>query len=239
MSNEIFIHGGSSLITKELINLLYYRFDKFYIFSRNINLTKSNLEKYMDKIILFENSLDNINQTFIDLKKLPNTINSVLWVSGYTGNALDEFNSTALCKKNIEVNFTNIVLSINYILNNKFKVEQSSFVCVLTSVAGMRGRNFNLFYGSAKAALISYLSGLRQKFYKKINVITVIPGYMSTNSSKNNTLNLLTSSPKKAANIIYSGIKNEKDIIYIDNKWKIIMYFVKAIPEFVFKKLKF
>ena len=37
-----------------------------------------------------------------------------------------------------------------------------------TSVAGLRGRKFNTFYGSAKSGLISYLSSLRQKFNNQI-----------------------------------------------------------------------
>ena len=46
---------------------------------------------------------------------------------------------------------------------------------------GIRGRALRLFYCSAKAGLISYLSGLRQKVqYRNINVINVIAGYMDT-----------------------------------------------------------
>ena len=99
MKRELLIHGGSSLITLELIKKLDTDFDKFYIFTRNINLAKANLKSYSYKTIFFENSLDDFDSTLNDLKKLPNTINSILWVSGNTGNAEKEFQSIDDCLK--------------------------------------------------------------------------------------------------------------------------------------------
>lgn len=239
MKKKIFIHGGSSLITKELISKFYNEYDEIYIFSRNIKVTKTNLEKYVDKIFLYENHLEDFEKTLKDLQKLPNNINAILWISGNTGNALEELESLNDCKKTLDINFNNVVLSINFLIKNKFKIQEDSFICALTSVAGMRGRGFNLFYGSAKSALISYLSGLRQIYNKKINIITVIPGYMRTSSFVSKSPKFLISSPQKSANIIYSAIKNKKNIVYIDYKWRLIMFIIFIIPEFIFKKLKF
>ena len=52
---KIFIHGGSSLISKFLIEKFKDDFDELYIFCRNINKTKNILEveKYPDKKIIF------------------------------------------------------------------------------------------------------------------------------------------------------------------------------------------
>ena len=48
---KIFIHGGSSLISKFLIEKFKNDFDELYIFCRNINKTKNilEIEKYPDK----------------------------------------------------------------------------------------------------------------------------------------------------------------------------------------------
>ena len=117
--------------------------------------------------------------------------------------------------------------------------QTSSFICVITSVAGLRGRYKRLFYGSAKAGLINYLSGLRQKFFGKIKIITVIPGYMNTAPFSENGPKFLISSPEKAAKIIYSGIKKNQQIIYINKFWRIVMGLINLIPESILKKLKF
>ncbi|MDZ7771690.1 MAG: SDR family NAD(P)-dependent oxidoreductase [Balneolaceae bacterium] len=51
----------------------------------------------------------------------------------------------------------------------------------LSSVAGERGRKANYVYGSSKAGLSAYLSGLRQRLAPQgIRVVTVEPGYVDT-----------------------------------------------------------
>ena len=70
------------------------------------------------------------------------------------------------CEINLRVNFLNPVLLINKIVP-KMKTRRKSFIAVFTSVAGLRGRSKRLYYSSAKSAMISYLSGLRQKLNKK------------------------------------------------------------------------
>ena len=51
--------------------------------------------------------------------------------------------------------------------------------------------------------MISYLSGLRQKFNGEFNILTVILGYIRTEKFKINAPKFLITSPKKAAEIIY------------------------------------
>ena len=139
----------------------------------------------------------------------------------------------------VQINFVNPVLLINKILP-KMKTGKKSFVAVLTSVAGLRGRSKRLFYSSAKAGLIAYLSALRQKFNKKnINVITVIPGYMNTKPFNIKAPKFLICSPEKAAKIIYKSIIKKKEIVYINFFWRIIMMIINFIPEKIYKKLKF
>ena len=83
------------------------------------------------------------------------------------------------------------------------------------------------------------MSGLRQKFNKRIMVHTIIPGYISTNSFTEKAPGVLICSPEKAANIIYKGIKSKKEIIFVNNLWRIIMNIIFFIPEKIFKKLSF
>ena len=62
---------------------------------------------------------------------------------------------------------------------------------------------------------------------------------LKTKSFKENAPNFLITSPKKAALIIFKGIKSKKEIVYVNFLWKIIMLFVRLIPEKIFKKLNF
>ena len=168
-----------------------------------------------------------------------NDISSLIWLSGDTGNSNLEFSNLELCKKTIDVNFSNVVLLLNYILEHKFVIKDNSFLCGFTSVAGLRGRKLNTFYGAAKAGFISYLSSLRQKYNKKMLIMTIIPGYMRTNNHTINTSSFITSSAEKSAKIIFKSIKKKKEIVFIDYKWSLIMKIILLIPEKIFKKFNF
>jgi len=120
------------------------------------------------------------------------------------------------------------------------KTGKKSFIAVFTSVAGLRGRSKRLFYSSAKSALITYLSGLRQKLNREqIHILTVIPGYMRTKPFNIKAPSFLITSPEKSAQIVYNAIKKEKEIVYINFFWRIIMFCINLLPEKIYKKLKF
>ena len=72
-----------------------------------------------------------------------------------------------------------------------------------------------LFYCSAKAGLISYLSGLRQKLVKdNIAVINVIAGYMDTEKFNYDVNKYLVSTPREVIDRVYNGVRNKKENIY-------------------------
>jgi len=237
---KVFIHGGSSLISVNLVRLYIDEFDEFHIFSRNISRTKEMFNSFpKEKFNYYENNLLNINQTLKDIDNLPNDLSAVFWITGTTGDPYREQEEMILLEENLKVNFINPVICVNQ-LQKKMKTDsKNSFICVVASVAGLRGRYKRLFYGSAKAGLINFLSGLRQKLNNKIRVITVIPGYVNTLPFKETGPKFLIASPEKAAKIIYNGIKKNKEIIYVNAFWKFIMKFINFIPEKIFKKLKF
>jgi len=245
MKKKIFLHGGSSLISRYLIKYLAKEFDEFYIFCRSIKKTINIIQPNnftQNKFFFFENDIINLNKTISDINQLPNDLTGLLWVSGYTGNPELEFKNIAECKKNLNTNFVNVILCIN-LLTRKIIQDNESFICVLTSVAGIRGRQKRLFNSAAKGGLINYMSGLRQKFNNKIKVITVIPGYVSTKSFnkniKTNFPKFLISTPDECANAIFKSIYTNKEIVYINIWWKIIMCVINIIPEKIFKKLSF
>ena len=191
------------------------------------------------KIKIFEADLLDLETNLSIIEKLENNICGLIWISGFTGNPDEEYLDSKKCEANLRVNFLNPVLLINKIVP-KMKTGKKSFIAVFTSVAGLRGRSKRLFYSSAKSALIAYLSGLRQKLNKEqINILTVIPGYMRTKPFNIKAPSFLITSPEKSAQIVYNAIKKEKEIVYINFFWKIIMFCINLIPEKIYKKFNF
>ena len=241
-NNYIIIYGGSSLISKKLLEILSKDFNQFIIFCRKKNIVQQYIsEKKLDnlEIKIFEVDLLDLETNLSIIEKLENNICGLIWISGITGNPDEEYLDSKKCETNLRVNFLNPVLLINKIVP-KMKTGKKSFIAVFTSVAGLRGRSKRLFYSSAKSALITYLSGLRQKLNREqINILTVIPGYMRTKPFNIKAPSFLITSPEKSAQIVYNAIKKEKEIVYINFFWKIIMFCINLLPEKIYKKLNF
>ena len=110
-------------------------------------------------------------------------------------------------------------------------------VVIVTSVAGDRGRQSNYAYGAAKAALSTFASGLRNKFFKQgVQVLTVKPGFIDTPMTWGMQSPLIASREKVAADIL-KAMEKGRDVIYAPFFWRYIMLIIMHIPEKVFKRL--
>jgi short-subunit dehydrogenase len=106
-------------------------------------------------------------------------------------------------------------------------------------VAGDRGRYSNFVYGSAKAGLTAYLSGLRARLLDDgVNVLTIKPGLVDTPMTAEFDKSPIWASPEKVAKDIDKAIANRRSVIYSPWFWRPIMLVIRLIPDFIFKKLK-
>ena len=245
---KIIIYGGTSEISINLIKYYIEESENLLIFCRTKKkfiefLNKEDLNIILlKKIIIFEINLDDLEKNLEEIQKLKNDISGVFWVSGYTGNSLSEYQNISYAKQNLNINFFNPVIILTEI-SKKIIKNNNSFIAVFTSIAGLRGRKKQLFYGSAKSGLISFMSGLRQKLSKdNIHVMTIIPGYMNTKPFKDSNikpLKFLVISPSQVASKVKLGIEKKREIIFINRFWRIIIIILNLIPEKIFKRLSF
>ncbi|MCP5196813.1 MAG: SDR family oxidoreductase [Gammaproteobacteria bacterium] len=123
----------------------------------------------------------------------------------------------------------------------KFKSQGRGTIAVIGSVAGDRGRASNYLYGSAKAAVDVYVSGLRAQMFKLgVHVLTIKPGFVATPMTVGlNLPKILTASPDKVAKDIQIAISKRKDILYTPWFWVLIMWVIRYIPGPIFKRLGF
>ena len=217
------------------------KFSKIFLFTSNKETTEKfakHLEvKYVQQSEIIE--LDLLKP--IDFTSLDGIDSDLLFcATGYLGDGTEEgLYDNRNTEKIIDINYAKLVPVLNFFAG-KMERQRSGTMIVLSSVAGDRGRQSNFIYGSAKAALTSYLSGLRNYlFSKKVHVLTIKPGFMATKMAEGLPLNpKLTASPIQAADGIYKAYKQKKNVAYVLPVWRIIMLIIKNIPEFVFKKLK-
>ena len=121
----------------------------------------------------------------------------------------------------------------------RLEAQGSGTLAVISSVAGDRGRASNYLYGSAKAAVSAYASGLRQRLHGSgVNVLTVKPGFVDTPMTRAFRKGPLWATPQAVARGIARAIAARRSVAYLPWFWWGIMRVVTHIPEPVFRRLR-
>ena len=172
------------------------------------------------------------------IKSLKNKPTGIISYIGYLGDQKSAETDYTETKKIIDSNFTGLISIIN-IFANYFSIKKKGFIIVITSVAGDRGRKSNYIYASAKSALNTYLSGLRNRLCSKnILLSTIKPGYVKTKMTKELELPaILSVTPKYVAKKVFKAQQKNIEEMYIPGIWLFIMFVIKLIPEKIFKNL--
>lgn len=181
-----------------------------------------------------QSTLDHVFQS------ISGNLDVILCAIGTLGNHHEAMNSPQDGLEIIDSNYRSIIPLLQSAAN-RLKNQNRGKLIVITSVAGLRGRASNYFYGSAKAGLIAYLSGLRNALHPyRVQVTTVIPGYVKTRMTKNMHLPpLLTCSTESLAKAIYRyTVKGKRNILYWKPIWRYIMLIIRIMPESVFKRMR-
>lgn len=171
------------------------------------------------------------------LPALPDAVVSIVGLLGVQETAQRDLDhATTIMRSNYEG--PSLILGL---FAEKFLARGSGTIVGVSSVAGDRGRASNYVYGSAKAGFSAFLSGLRARTSRSsVQVITVKPGFVRTRMTEGMKLiGPLTVEAPVVGDAIFDAVARKKDVIYVSNKWRLVMFIIKALPEAIFKKLKF
>jgi short-subunit dehydrogenase len=161
----------------------------------------------------------------------------VLFAYGTLGEQKQDEQSLDATIREFTTNATSVIALLT-LLANTFAAQQSGCLAVISSVAGDRGRQSNYIYGAAKAAVTTFLSGLRNRLANAgVTVITIKPGMVDTPMTAHMRKGLLFAKPENVGRAIYLAIKRKRDVVYIPGYWRLIMWVIRCIPEGIFKKL--
>lgn len=157
---------------------------------------------------------------------------------GYLGDQKKAEQDIRECDLIMQANF-NGLLPMLTATAQLFKQQRSGSIMVVSSVAGERGRCSNYCYGSSKAAMTAFLSGMRCSLLPyNVHVMTIKPGYVATRMVAHKKLPpYITASTQRVAKDIVKGFKRRSSVVYTMWLWRYIMGVVRLIPEFIFKRL--
>ena len=235
--------GAKSDIAKTTAVLYAKNGYSLYLAGRQVNtelidFSRKLTQKYGCNVELFELDILSFETHQLFFESLPYKPEGVLCFIGYLGNQKESELDFKESRKIIDTNFTGIISLLN-IFANYFEDKKGGFIVGVSSVAGDRGRKSNYTYGSAKAALSTYLSGLRNRLSESnVAILTIKPGYIKTKMTDNMNLpSLLTVSPNYVSKRIYNLQQRKAEVCYLPGYWYLIMVFIKTIPETIFKRL--
>ena len=119
-----------------------------------------------------------------------------------------------------------------------FETQRSGCLAVITSIAGVRGRRSNYVYGSAKAAVSTFLEGLRGRMIESgVSVVDIRPGFVDTPMTAHLPKNALFASAATIGERVYRAMVAGNDVVYTPWFWRWIALVLQLIPRSIFVKL--
>ena len=140
----------------------------------------------------------------------------------------------------VEVNLLGAMAWMN-LAAARFEAARSGSIVGISSVAGERGRRKNPGYTATKAALTTYLEALRNRCSRYgVNVVTVKPGFVDTEMTRGVPgLFWLISADEAATQILRLVDRNASASGFVPARWALVMFIVRNLPSFVFRRLNF
>jgi short-subunit dehydrogenase len=120
-----------------------------------------------------------------------------------------------------------------------FMSKKAGHLVAISSIAGIRGSDICPAYNASKAFVSNYLEGLHKKAAKEklgINITDIQPGLVDTAMAKGEGL-FWVAPPQKAAQQIYRAIRQKKKKAYITQRWTLIAWLFKILPDFIYNRI--
>jgi decaprenylphospho-beta-D-erythro-pentofuranosid-2-ulose 2-reductase len=242
---KILIIGATSAMAEACARLWAQRGDRLYLAARNAqqlqsiaaDLSTRGAAKVGYKVF-DATALDQHAALLQDATTAMGGLDTVLIAHGTLSDQDKAQNDVAYALGEINTNGISVVAFMTLVAN-QLEAQGHGAIAVISSVAGDRGRQSNYVYGSAKALVSAFASGLRQRLAKKgVHVVTIKPGFVDTPMTAHLPKGPLWAKPEQVARDISQAIDKGRTIVYTPGFWRLIMLIIKHIPEFVFIKLK-
>jgi len=244
--NNVLIIGATSAIAEACARVWAQRGDRVFLAARGEAQLKSVADdlrtrgaNFVGFKVFDATAFDQHAALLADATQAMGGLDTVLIAHGTLSDQDRAQKDVPYALKEVEINGTSVVALMGRVAE-QFEAQKRGCIGVISSVAGDRGRQSNYVYGSAKALVSAFASGLRQRMHKVgVSVVTIKPGFVDTPM----TAHLpkggpLWAKPDQVARDIVGGMDKGRSIVYTPGFWRLIMLIIKHIPEFVFVKLK-
>ncbi len=147
----------------------------------------------------------------------------------------DEFD-TPKDQQQMQVNALGCMAWVNAVAA-PFRQRGNACIVGISSVAQDRGRTGKPGYHASKAAMDTFLEAVRNRLWKHgVQVTTIRPGFVETPMTAGLALKGAIPADRAAA-LILKARDRRKTIAYVPGKWRLIMFVIRNIPSFLFRRM--
>ena len=137
----------------------------------------------------------------------------------------------------VQVNYTAAV-ACGVLLAEKLRVQGHGAIIAMSSAAGERPRRSNFVYGSTKAGMDAFYTGLGYALAKDgVQVLVVRPGFVRTKLTTGLDAAPLSQTPEQVAEIIAAGLAAGRQTVWAPPMLRWVMSVLRHLPHSVFKHL--
>jgi decaprenylphospho-beta-D-erythro-pentofuranosid-2-ulose 2-reductase len=111
-------------------------------------------------------------------------------------------------------------------------------IVVLSSVAGERPRRANFAYGSTKAGLDAFFTGLREALRPDgVSVLVVRPGFVTTQMTAGMKPAPLAVTADQVAEVAVAGLRSGRETVWAPRSMRLVMSALRHVPAPIFRRL--
>jgi decaprenylphospho-beta-D-erythro-pentofuranosid-2-ulose 2-reductase len=123
-------------------------------------------------------------------------------------------------------------------LANRMRAQGHGVIVALSSVAGERARASNFVYGSTKAGLDAFYSGLADSLVGTgVSVLVVRPGFVRSKMTGHLPDAPLATTPDAVAEAIVTGVRKGRHTVWVPGAMRWVMSGLRHTPRAIFRRL--
>jgi short-subunit dehydrogenase len=129
-------------------------------------------------------------------------------------------------------------VSLLTVLANTMRSAGSGSIVAFSSVAGVRVRRANYVYGSAKAGLDGFCSGLADALHGSgVNLLVVRPGFVIGRMTDGMAPAPLSSTPDQVAAATVRALAKRRRTVWVPRALRPMFVVMRMLPQFVWRRM--
>lgn len=172
-------------------------------------------------------------------KRALGNVDTIVITAGLFGSQTELEDDLERARRLLTVNFAHTVLFCEH-ARRLLLAEGGGTLCVLSSVAGDRGRKPVGLYGSSKAGLSHYLESLDHKYRSEgLHTVCIKPGFVRTGMTAGLKPPPFAGDPQGVAKDIVRAITRGTPQVYTPAAWGPVMAVIRRLPRAVMRRINF